>query len=326
MTMNTLSGRIYGGAFDLAGTQVNGKGTPQVRAKVALQQIQMSELLGGGIAGNQVKGPLSINLAANGAGASEADIMRSLRGKGDIGGTVMVIGKIEQTVGSTLLGVLGQQVKQVQGVANTVNGVLSSFTGVDNDVSGTFNINKGTLVTRDFTFVNPRARGAADGRIDLAAWAMKMLVDLYGADANRAFMSLNLTGPVDGPKVAFAPGAAAGPTGLMGLAPGGQFTPNNLLQQIPGVGNLLGGQLAPVTQPVQPTEPGGVLQPGALQPSTSQPGDVLEQLLGTQPAPAKKKKKKAATAPLLESAPGSVLLPAPEQGGVLEPGALPPSP
>ncbi len=324
MTMNALQGRIYGGTIDLGGTQINGRGTPEIRAKVALNQIQMSELLGEGIAGNQVRGPLSVNLTANGKGGSEAEIVRSLRGKGDIGGTIMVIGKVEQTIGSTLLNVLGQQVSQVQGITNLVNGVVGSFMGVDNVVSGTFAIKEGELATRDFAFINPNGRGAARGRIDLAAWTMKMLVDLYGANADQAFMSLDLTGPVDGPNVAFVPGGAAGPSGLLGLAPGGQFTPNALLQQIPGLGDLLGGQLAPIFQPVQPAQPGGVLQPGAvlpsitqpndvqqpgvLQPSIKQPEDVLQQLLGTEPVKKKKKKKKAVEQP------------------PLEPGALPPSP
>ncbi|MES1153256.1 MAG: AsmA family protein, partial [Dongia sp.] len=61
MTITTLNGKIYGGAFDLSGTTVNGNGTPKIDAKVAVKAIQLAQLLGGGIAGSQVKGPLSLN-------------------------------------------------------------------------------------------------------------------------------------------------------------------------------------------------------------------------------------------------------------------------
>ena len=46
-------------------------------------------------------------------------------------------------------------------------------------MSGTFNLAQGVLDTQDTAFVNPR-RGAAKGQIDIGAWAMRMLVDLYG--------------------------------------------------------------------------------------------------------------------------------------------------
>ena len=218
LTLQTLTGKIYGGKFDVSGTTVNGNGTPKVDAKVAVQEIQMDKLMGSGIAGNQVKGPLSLNLNATGSGLSQADLVRSLNGKGDLNGTIMIIGKIEQTVGSALLGVLGQKVKQVQGVADSINGVLSSFTGVDNKLTGTFNITNGVLNTQDTAFSNPRAHGTAKGKVDLGAWVMNMLVDLYGASSDKAFMSINLDGPVDSPHPSFSgSGAAPSTSGVPGL-------------------------------------------------------------------------------------------------------------
>ncbi|HWA47343.1 MAG TPA: AsmA family protein, partial [Dongiaceae bacterium] len=195
LDMQTLSGKIYGGSFDMSGSKLDASGTPKLDAKGKINQIQFGQVLGGGIAGNQVKGPLSLNLNATGAGESMADIMRSLNGSGDLGGSVMIIGKVEQQIGSALLGVLGQKVKAVQGVTSAVNGILSSFTGVDNQLSGTFNIKQGVLNTQDFAFVNPRARGTAKGDFDIGGWAMNMLVDLFGADAQQALMSVILEGP-----------------------------------------------------------------------------------------------------------------------------------
>jgi uncharacterized protein involved in outer membrane biogenesis len=218
MTMHTLNGKIYGGAFDLSGTSVNGNGTPKIDAKVAVKAIQLAELLGGGIAGSQVKGPISLNFDGSGTGLTQADLVRSLTGKGNLDGTVLIIGKIEQTVGSALLGVLGQKVKAVQGIADKINGVLASYTGVDNKLDGTFDIANGVLNTQDTTFTNPKARGTAKGKVDLPQMALSMLVDLFGADAQQAFMSVNLDGPVSSPKPSFSgSGAAPSASGIPGL-------------------------------------------------------------------------------------------------------------
>jgi uncharacterized protein involved in outer membrane biogenesis len=218
MTVTTLNGKIYGGAFDLSGTTVNGNGTPKIDAKVAVKAIQLAQLLGGGVAGSQVKGPLTVNFDGTTSGLSQADLVRSLTGKGNIDGTVMIIGKIEQTVGSALLGVLGQKVKAVQGVADQINGVLASYTGVDNKLNGTFDIAQGVLNTQDTAFSNPKAHGTAKGKVDLAQWAMNMLVDLFGSSSEKAFMSVNLDGPVNSPKPSFSGnGAAPSTSGVPGL-------------------------------------------------------------------------------------------------------------
>ena len=267
LTMNTLSGRIYGGGFNLSGTTVDARTTPQVAAKVAVDQIQLAELLGGGIAGNQIKGPLSLNLDLTGAGESQAAIVRSLAGKGDLGGTMMIIGKVEQTVGSALLGVLGQQVKQVKGIADSINGVLGSFTGVDNQLSGTFNVAQGVLDTQDFAFTNPKARGTAKGQVDLGAWALNMLVDLFGQQAEQAFMSINLTGPVNSPSPAFSGSGAAG--AASGLVPG---------LNLPGIGaipGLGGGEAGSVIPGLSGTEGGAAEPAGGLLNAIPGAGDLL---------------------------------------------------
>ena len=302
LDMQTLSGRIYGGSFNLSGTKLDASGTPKLDAKAVIQQIQLSDVLGGGIAGNQVKGPLSLNINAAGAGESMADIMRSLNGSGDVDGSVMIIGKVEQQIGSALLGVLGQKVKQVQGITSAVNGILSSYTGVDNQLSGTYNIRQGVLNTQDFAFVNPKARGTAKGDFDIGGWAMNMLIDLFGADAQQAFMSVLLEGPMT-PTPKFATNGAAGATGLMGLTQQGAFNPAGLVEEIPGIGklpgigDLLGGK---GSQPA-----GGEAQPGVSVPGVGTvPG--VENLPGVGDLLGGNKKKQQEQAPDA-SQPGGLL-------------------
>ncbi|HWT96327.1 MAG TPA: AsmA-like C-terminal region-containing protein, partial [Terriglobales bacterium] len=239
LTMQTLNGKIYGGGFDLSGTTVNGNGTPKVAAKMALDKIQVGQVIGGAIAGTQVKGPLSLNLALGGSGNSQAELVRSLTGQGNLDGTMMIIGQVEQQMGSALLGVLGQKVKAVQGISDTINGVLGNFTGVDNALKGSFNVTKGVLDTQDFTFTNPKARGTGKGQIDLSSLAFSpMLIDLFNGNAEKAFMSINLQGPLGSPRPSFASNGAAGASGILGVDPNGQVQPG-LIQQIPGSNKLL---------------------------------------------------------------------------------------
>ena len=119
----------------------------------------------------------------------------------------------------------------MQGITSAVNGILASYTGVDNKLDGTFNIKQGVLNTQDFAFVNPKARGTAKGDFDIGGWAMNMLIDLFGQDAQEAFMSIGLNGPMT-PTPTFATNGAAGATGLMGLTQQGGFNPDR-----PGAGD-----------------------------------------------------------------------------------------
>jgi uncharacterized protein involved in outer membrane biogenesis len=308
MTITTLNGKIYGGAFDLSGTTVNGNGTPKVDAKVAVKAIQLAQLLGGGIAGNQVKGPLTLNFDGTTSGLSQADLVRSLTGKGNIDGTVMIIGKIEQTVGSALLGVLGQKVKAVQGVADKINGVLSSYTGVDNKLNGTFDIAQGVLNTQDTAFSNPKARGTAKGKVDLAQMALNMLVDLFGSGSDKAFMSVNLDGPVSSPKPSFSgSGAAPSSSGVPGLnIPG---------LNIPGVGGSseTGTTTAPAANGVGGTAGaaiGGAIGGGSGSAVGGAAGGLINDLLGGKKKKKDKNKNADQTAPAAEPGAAGTAAPA----------------
>jgi uncharacterized protein involved in outer membrane biogenesis len=316
LTITTLNGKIYGGSFDVSGTTVNAKGTPKIDAKVAVKAIQLADLMGGGIGGNQVKGPLSLNFNGTGSGVSEADIVRSLSGKGDLNGTVMIIGKIEQTVGSALLGVLGQKVKAVQGVADSINGVLSSYTGIDNKLSGTFDIAQGVLNTQDTAFSNPKARGTAKGKVDLGQWTMNMLVDLYGSAtasaSDKAFMSVNLDGPVNSPKPSFSSnGAAPSSSGVPGLnipglnipGLGGTGATGTTGTQVPaatGVGGTAGAAI------------GGAVGGGSGSAVGGAAGGLLNDLLGGK-SKKKTKDKNAAPAAPAAAEPGAAGTAAPAQ-------------
>jgi hypothetical protein len=163
------------------------------------------------------------------------------------------------------------------------------------------------LDTQDFSFINPKARGAAKGQIDLASLIFSpMLVDLFTGNAEKAFMSINLQGPVGSPHPSFATNGSAGSSGILGVDPSGQVQPG-VIQQVPGAEKLLkklgipgvnsGGTTTPSATGTT-TDTGGAattvqpVAPTATQPTTTQPTVTVPGLGDIQLPFGKKKKKK----------------------------------
>ena len=265
LTLQQLNGGLYGGRFDLSGTVVTFTANNlKLDTQVKLDQLMIGEIMKGGMGGMQVRGPLSANLQASGQGNNQEALVQNLNGQGDFNGQVTLLGQLETALGSTLLNVLGQKVKQLRSVTENLNSALTSFTGTANEGSGTFVIRNGIVDTRDTKFANPRAYGTAQGQVNLAAWVMDMLVNLHQGNNAQPFISVNLNGPLNAPKTSIVQGAGGSET----QAPAG-----GLLQQIiPGLG---GGQRQPTQTAPQPIPNGPIPQE---QPTA--PGSY-----GTDPSP-----------------------------------------
>ena len=85
----------------------------------------MSQFLGNGIAGSQMEGTAFAPITAAGSGASQAALMRSLNGRGDINGTIQIIGKVEQQDRFGVARRRRPKGKGDPGVTQTINGVAS---------------------------------------------------------------------------------------------------------------------------------------------------------------------------------------------------------
>jgi uncharacterized protein involved in outer membrane biogenesis len=312
LTIKQLNGNAYGGAIDLTGTLAS-RGVPTFNGRMTADNVAVNQLAGGGFLANRITGPLSFDADLNSSGYSMAELMEGLQGDGKIDGSITVLSRAEQQIGSALLGILGQQVKQLQGFTDSINAVYSAFTGAPNALTGTFNINRGVLNTQDLSLANERARALASGDADIARWTLDMLANIYSMQhPEQPFMVVDLDGPLDGPNPRFTGNAFARGTdqsqgvfgaqspedifgGLIPGLPGGEggaAVPGTGEGGLPGIveGILpgIGGEAAPGTG--GEAAPGGVTaEPlpdlGDALPGEAAPGDAAEgEALAEQPA------------------------------------------
>jgi hypothetical protein len=221
-----------------------------------------------------------------------ADLVGNLNGTGNLDGTITVLGKIEQQVGSVGLNLLGQLAQQklgaagtqIQGLTQLADAAYSAFIGVPNSLTGDFLVRNGTVNTDNLALANANARALAQGAANLPAWTLDMIATIFRApDLNSPFLELGLNGLLDAPNTkfkGFQPVSAPTGTDLLqqvipGTTGGETTSPGGILQQvIPGTAPAPSGtQPAPGTQPgVLPQVLPGILGTGTQGETAPQPG------------------------------------------------------
>ena len=282
MTVERMTGNVYGGSFDLSRTRVNGRGTPTASIVAVANNLDSGQLAGGGIMGATFSGPISFNGNFDTAGASLNEMMHALDGTGNVDGTIKVLTSTQQAIGSALLGVLGQQVQQLRGITDTVNALFAGFTGRDNSLTGDFIVTDGVLQTDNARLANEAASLLGQGTADIGNWTMDMLAEIYRQQTGDVpFMALDLTGPLGGPNVALREGAGVTPEGV---TPTGQ----GLVEQVlPGLGtgegtteDGIGGLIQDIIPGADEEVPAGEVidpnAPGAEGLSTVAPDETTE--------------------------------------------------
>lgn len=173
-------------AFDLVGDQLQTRGLiPEDSA-----------------AAGRVSGPLSLQVAGNSRGQSEAALVENLDGQGSVQGDLTVQARTEEAVGNVLLGILGQQISELRGVTETINTVFNAFAGAPSRLDGRFDIQQGVVRTGDMSLTGRNAVARAEGVLaHLPAWATELKVDLFRGEEQQPYLTVNLTGSLDEPNV-----------------------------------------------------------------------------------------------------------------------------
>jgi uncharacterized protein involved in outer membrane biogenesis len=255
LVIQTLSGQVYGGSFQMQNGRIVSRGTPSYSGRLITSNFEISQV---GQTG-RLKGPISVNADLAATGASEWDLVNSLHGRGKLAGRVTVLGRTEEAAGTAVLNLLGQQLSAVRGVTGALSALVNMFVGRPNDLAGDFAIDRGVLTTQNTTASNPQGRVLFHGKINLPPWTMAMLGDVYQPQNQKPIMTINLQGPIDAPNVG-ASGAAfqqnkpsnQGGNPLQQLLGNGQQQQQQQPQQqqkvdplAPLLQNLLGGQKSP---------------------------------------------------------------------------------
>jgi uncharacterized protein involved in outer membrane biogenesis len=259
LAVQTLTGQVYGGSFQIQNGRIVSRGTPSYSARLITSNLEISQVG----QTSHLKGPISVNADLAATGASEWDLVNSLQGRGKIAGRVTLLGRTEEAAGTAVLNLLGKQLSAVRGITGALSNLVNLFVGKPNELAGDFTIDRGVLTTQNTTATNPQGRALFHGKINLPPWTMAMLGDIYQMpQTQKPIMTVNLQGPVDAPNVgvsgaAFQPNAQPGNQGgnpLQQLLGGGQQQQQGGQQQqqqkkidplAPLLQNLLGGQKSP---------------------------------------------------------------------------------
>ncbi len=169
LDLRKLTGTFYGGALSVSGKIIAGDG---VQAGLAVTAIEMDlgRLLQDVAKTDRVSGPLDLNASLTAQGKSEAELVNSLAGKGDLAGTLTVKRKAEEEVGALVLGILGKKIKEIRGLTDTTNVLFNAFAGTPAALKGTFTVEKGIIRTNDTKLDGREATALTLGNIDLPAW------------------------------------------------------------------------------------------------------------------------------------------------------------
>lgn len=203
LAIQTLSGQVYGGSFQIQNGRIVSRGTPSYSGRLITSNLEISQVG----QTSRLRGPISVNADLAATGASQWDLVNSLQGRGKIAGRVTVLGRAEEAAGTAVLNLLGKQLSAVRGVTGALTALVNMFVGHPNDLAGDFAIDRGVLTTQNTTASNPQGRALFHGKINLPPWTMAMLGDIYQPQGQKPIMTINLQGPIDAPNVG-ASGAA----------------------------------------------------------------------------------------------------------------------
>ena len=244
LDIKKFNGTLYDGALIVSG-QVNARQRPQVALALTGIELNLSRILAPARKGDakelakRASGPITVNARLSSQGDSEAALLSNLTGQGELQGVVTVKVKPEEQLGSLALNLLGQQVKQIKGIADGTNTLLGAFGGTPAQLSGSFSIDRGILRTNDTRLVGRNATALTAAQVDLPGWRLDSRIDVYrAADRSKAYLTANLRGALDKPDVKiggepFQRGEAQ-PGAGQATGSGGQIDPGSLLKGLFG--------------------------------------------------------------------------------------------
>ncbi len=201
LNLKNLAGGFLGGRLTVIGKADLRDGI-ELGAGISAVDVDLKPLLRQKFDFDRAAGPVTMNADLVSRGRSEHDLIASLDGQGTIEGKVTVTAKQEEQVGAVLLGVLGQELKQIQGVADASMLLLGAFAGTPAALSGSFVLENGVATTRDTQLTGQGAVARLAGQADLVEWTLESETEVFReAQPGTAYLSVGLTGALDQPNV-----------------------------------------------------------------------------------------------------------------------------
>ncbi|MEJ2027742.1 MAG: AsmA family protein, partial [Limibacillus sp.] len=319
LTLERFEGRYAGGVVTAEGA-LDARARPNASLSFDATQLSSKPILRRFFDFDRVSGPVTLSGTLNSTGRSEAELVENLSGLGKVGGTLTFEVKEEERLGNLALTILGQKVKELQGVTASANSFFNAFAGRPAELSGSYRIDAGILTSNDLKLESDRARLEDRLRVDLPGWTLETTADLYrneDAPGQPPYLTLEAKGPLDEPNYRVAgrafttPGAATSGSGQKdgGQQDGGTdsqesgaSTGNPLMDQlqkvVPGLvpqsqqqeapapqGQQAAPSPEPEPQPEPQPEPEASPEPEAAPQETEQAAPVIPVIPEPKPAP-----------------------------------------
>ena len=273
MTVSRLAGRMFDGAFELAGT-LDANGPPRLDGTVKVTKAKVGKALFQAAQFDILGGDLDFDMAVKAAGRSPRAMAAALGGSGRIAVRNGVVQGFDLRALSDQLKNIDRGLDILKLFGAAMGGGSTRFSSLD----GTFRIDKGVLRSDDLRMVAEAGEARAKGSADLPRWTMDFTGEFRLTEHPKAPpFGVRWRGPLDNPK----------PT--LKLEKLQAYLLQRGLQR--GVGKLLQGVLPGIRRPPQPApqpdkpqtqQP----QPPPEKPRRLRPEDILRGLLETpQPQP-----------------------------------------
>jgi uncharacterized protein involved in outer membrane biogenesis len=251
LTLERLTGRSFGGRVSLTGV-IDANGTPAISGDYDLTDIDSEAALRVLADFDRISGPVSLTGTMGTKGVSQRAMISNLAGRGRIDGRVTLKAKTQEQAANLLVGILGQQVGQVRGLADATNSVFSAFAGREARLSGTHVTEQGVVTSDDLLLESDRATARARMTADLPRWLLDLESKLFRQqDGDVPFLTVTAKGPLDSPSLKVG-----------GQALSGAQAPQQQIQQgiegqlqklVPGL--IPGTQVAPTSAPTAAPSP-----------------------------------------------------------------------
>lgn len=257
LDLRKITGALFGGAVQVSG-KVDVRETPQMGLALTAIDLNLATLLRDMTESDRVSGPLSIEASVSSQGASEAALVQALSGSGTVNGTLKVRAKAEEQIGSALLGILGDKIKEIRGVTGTTTLLFNAFAGQPAAVAGSFGIERGVVRTTDLTIDGREAIAVTKGTVSLPEWTIETRTEVFQGEtpAGTPYLTANLTGPLD------KPNPKIGGTALQRRQEPAPAPDATGAETPPDATDATGAEAPPAAAPAEPQKPEDILKEG----------------------------------------------------------------
>ena len=157
--------------------------------------------------GAKMSGPVTVTASLTTLGGSERALVSGLKGSGRISGQLRTDMSGETRQASAIAGLagalLGSKVKEIRGLANTVQGtdlLVSAFEGPAT-LNGDIAVDKGVFTTHNLVLVGRGGRALTAGTASLPKWTLDSTTDVTLGQDIDPYLTVQVTGALDDPYV-----------------------------------------------------------------------------------------------------------------------------